>query len=44
MERGNGEDDGHELEAAQKALAGTPCPVCGEPRGDLKTCPHCGMT
>lgn len=20
-----------------------PCGICGEPRGDLQTCPHCGM-
>jgi hypothetical protein len=20
-----------------------PCPVCGEPRGSVSPCPHCGM-
>jgi hypothetical protein len=20
-----------------------PCSICGEPRGDVQTCPHCGM-
>lgn len=21
----------------------TPCPICGEPRGNVSPCPHCGM-
>lgn len=24
-------------------LRSTPCPICGEPRGKLDPCPHCGM-
>lgn len=25
------------------SVARTPCKVCGEPRGPVSPCPHCGM-
>lgn len=36
------------VDLAQKASTATapkaaPCPVCGEPRGDVTPCPHCGV-
>ncbi len=39
---GAGFEKGNEQE--QSAASGlAPCPICGEPRGDVSPCPYCGM-
>lgn len=30
-------------ESPQGQAVETPCPYCGEPRGNTSPCPHCGM-
>lgn len=32
-----------EKAASASAPKAAPCPICGEPRGDVSPCPHCGM-
>ncbi|MDZ7790087.1 MAG: hypothetical protein U5L08_06250 [Xanthomonadales bacterium] len=42
MERGN-EIEEAEQKGAKDAVEGAACEFCGEPRGDVTPCPHCGM-
>lgn len=39
----NNNNGGAQQSSSTNVLTQAPCRVCGEPRGDAATCPHCGM-